>query len=311
MKFLNLAAICAATMMFAMPAGAQTADKDEVYRTTEEKYTADKKVDKMAAEPANPVVATVNGVKILSSDVEVARGQLPEQYRNLPMDQIYQPILNQLIRTKILSAQARADKLHETYTYKRRVSLVAERLLEEALLTKTVGEKVTDEALRSRYDKTSGSFPTKDEIRARHILVKTEAEADAIIKELTGGADFAKLAAEKSIGPSKANGGDLNYFSKGQMVPPFEEAAFALAKGEFTKSAVKSPFGWHIIKLEDKRQSKPPSFDESRARLGQEMSQEIAEQLVKDLTGKATIQRFEADGSTPRMRRIQPAPAAR
>ena len=300
MKFSNLAAICAATMMFAMPAGAQTADK-----------TADKKVNKMAAETANPVVATVNGVKILSSDVEVARGQLPEQYRNLPMDQIYQPILNQLIRTKILSARARADKLHETDTYKRRVRLVAERLLEEALLTKTVGEKVTDEALRSRYDKNSGSFPTKDEIRARHILVKTEAEADEIIKELTGGADFAKLAAEKSIGPSKTNGGDLNYFSKGQMVPPFEEAAFALAKGEFTKSAVKSPFGWHIIKLEDKRQSKPPSFDESRARLGQEMSQEIAEQLVKDLTGKATIQRFEADGSTPRMRRIQPAPAAR
>jgi len=300
MKFSSLAAVCAATMMFAMPAGAQTADK-----------TADKKADKMAAEPANPVVATVNGVKILSSDVEAARGQLPEQYRNLPMDQLYQPILNQLIRTKILSAQARVDKLHETDTYKRRVDLVAERLLEEALLAKTIGEKVTDEALQARYDKTSGSFPTKDEIRARHILVKTEAEADAIIKELTGGADFAKLAAEKSIGPSKANGGDLNYFSKGQMVPPFEEAAFALAKGEFTKSAVKSPFGWHVIKLEDKRQSKPPSFGESRDRLGQEMSQEIAEQLVKDLTGKATIERFEADGSAPRMRRIQPAPAVR
>jgi peptidyl-prolyl cis-trans isomerase C len=308
MKFSSLAAVCAATLMFVMPAGAQTADKSADKSADK---IADKKADKMVAVPANPVVATVNGVKILSSDVEVARGQLPEQYRNLPMDQLYQPILNQLIRTKILSAQARADKLHETDTYKRRVDLVAERLLEEALLAKTIAEKVTDDALQSRYDKTSGSFPTKDEIRARHILVKTEAEADTIIKELTGGADFAKLAAEKSIGPSKANGGDLNYFSKGQMVPPFEEAAFALAKGEFTKSAVKSPFGWHVIKLEDKRQSKPPSFDESRTRLGQEMSQEIAEQLVKDLTGKATIERFEADGSAPRMRRIQPAPAAR
>jgi peptidyl-prolyl cis-trans isomerase C len=141
--------------------------------------------------------------------------------------------------------------------------------------------------------------------------VKTEAEADAIIKELTGGADFAKLAAEKSIGPSKANGGDLNYFSKGQMVPPFEEAAFALAKGEFTRSAVKSPFGWHVIKLEDKRQSKPPSFEESRDRLSQELSQEFAEQLVRGLTEKAKIERFEADGSAPRMKRIQPAPPAR
>lgn len=289
MKLLSLAAIGAATMMFASPVTAQTD----------------------TATAANTVVATVNGVKILRSDVEAARSQLPEQYRKLPMDQLYQPILNQLIRTKVLSAQARADKLHETEGYKRRVALIAERMLEEELLKKTIDEKVTDEALQARYDKTSGSFPTKEEIRARHILVKTEAEADAIIKELTGGADFAKLAAEKSIGPSKANGGDLNYFSKGQMVPPFEEAAFALAKGEFTRSAVKSPFGWHVIKLEDKRQSMPPSFEESRDRLSQELSQEFAEQLVRGLTEKAKIERFEADGSAPRMKRIQPAPPAR
>ena len=289
MKILSLAVIGAATMMFASPVTAQTD----------------------TATAANTVVATVNGVKILRSDVEAARSQLPEQYRKLPMDQLYQPILNQLIRTKILSAQARADKLHETEGYKRRVALIAERMLEEELLKKTIDEKVTDDALQARYDKTSGSFPTKEEIRARHILVKTEAEADAIIKELTGGADFAKLAAEKSIGPSKANGGDLNYFSKGQMVPPFEEAAFALAKGEFTRSAVKSPFGWHVIKLEDKRQSKPPSFEESRDRLSQELSQEFAEQLVRGLTEKAKIERFEADGSAPRMKRIQPAPPAR
>lgn len=289
MKLLSLAAIGAATMMFASSVTAQTD----------------------TATVANTVVATVNGVKILRSDVEAARSQLPEQYRKLPMDQLYQPILNQLVRTKVLSAQARADKLHETEGYKRRVALIAERMLEEELLKKTIDEKVTDEALQARYDKTSGSFPTKEEIRARHILVKTEAEADAIIKELTGGADFAKLAAEKSIGPSKANGGDLNYFSKGQMVPPFEEAAFALAKGEFTRSAVKSPFGWHVIKLEDKRQSKPPSFEESRDRLSQELSQEFAEQLVRGLTEKAKIERFEADGSAPRMKRIQPAPPTR
>ncbi len=289
MKLFSLAAIGAATMMFASSVTAQTD----------------------TATAANTVVATVNGVKILRSDVEAARSQLPEQYRKLPMDQLYQPILNQLVRTKVLSAQARADKLHETEGYKRRVALIAERMLEEELLKKTIDEKVTDEALQARYDKTSGSFPTKEEIRARHILVKTEAEADAIIKELTGGADFAKLAAEKSIGPSKANGGDLNYFSKGQMVPPFEEAAFALAKGEFTRSAVKSPFGWHVIKLEDKRQSKPPSFEESRDRLSQELSQEFAEQLVRGLTEKAKIERFEADGSAPRMKRIQPAPPTR
>lgn len=287
MKISSFAAAFGATILFALPAAAQNA----------------------AAKPAtDPVVATVNGAKILRSDVDAARGQLPEQYRNLPMAQIYQPLLNQLIRTKILSAEARAGKLHETELYKRRVALIQDRLLEEALLQQKIAEKITDDAIRARYDETVGSFPTSEEVRARHILVKTEAEADAIIEDLAGGADFAKLAAEKSIGPSKTRGGDLDYFGKGQMVPPFEKAAFALAKGEFTKKAVKSPFGWHVIKVEDKRQSKPPSFEESREKIGQELSQKIAADLVKDLTEKAKIERFEADGSAPRLRRIQPAP---
>ena len=213
-----------------------------------------------------------------------------------------------MIRTKILSAEARSSNLHETETYKRRAALIQDRLLEEALLQKMIADKITDDAIRARYKETVGSFPTSEEVRARHILVKTEAEADAIIKELAGGADFAKLAAEKSTGPSKTRGGDLDYFGKGQMVPPFEKAAFALAKGEFTKKAVKSPFGWHVIKVEDKRQSKPPSFEESREKIGQELSQKIAGDLVEELMAKAKIERFEADGSAPRMRRIQPAP---
>ena len=302
-KFLSFRAVCVATMVLVLPAGVQSADK-----------SVDTKSNKVAAKtmvPSNPVVAKVDGVTIMGSDVETARGQLPEKYRNLPMKQLYQPILNQLIRTKILSAQARTYRLHETDAYKRQVDLIAERILEESLLAKIIEEKVTEEALKLRYDKTSGSFPTKVEIRARHILVKTQAEADVIIKELNDGAEFAKLAAAKSTGPSKNQGGDLGYFSKGQMVPPFEAAAFSLSKGEFTKSAVKSAFGWHIIKLEDKRQSKPPSFEESRARISQELSQEIVGQLVKDLTGKASIERFEADGSAPRMKRIQPALPAR
>jgi peptidyl-prolyl cis-trans isomerase C len=138
--------------------------------------------------------------------------------------------------------------------------------------------------------------------------VKTEDEANDLIKRLVAGADFAKLATENSTGPSKTRGGDLDYFGRGQMVPQFEEAAFALAKGEFTQKPVRSPFGWHVIKVEDKRQSKPPSFEESRAKLGQEVSQEVAAELVKNLMENAKIERFEADGSAPRMRRIQPAP---
>ena len=240
-------------------------------------------VDGVHAQPADPVVATVNGAKIVRSDVEAARAQLPEQYRSLPMEQVFQPILNQLIRSKLIAQKASAEKLQETEAYRSRLETIKERLLEEAYLQKLI---------------------------ARHILVKTEAEAAAIIKDLAGGADFAKLAEEKSIGPSKTRGGDLDYFGRGQMVKPFEESAFALKKGEVSPKPVQSPFGWHVIKVEDKRQAKPPSFEELQPRLGEEMSQEIAGDLVQSLTEGAKIERFEPDGSAPRMKRIDPAPPA-
>ncbi|MGB0631913.1 MAG: peptidylprolyl isomerase [Alphaproteobacteria bacterium] len=292
MNFGTFAAALAVSLAVGLPAGAQ-----------------DKTPNGAAAN--DPVVATVNGAKIFRSDVEAARGQLPEQYRNLPMDQLFTPLVNQLVRSKLMAGKARADNLHETANYKKRMALIQDRLLEEALLDKVIGARVTDDALQEKYKKSIADFPSKEEVRARHILVKTEDEAKALVKELDGGADFAKLAADKSIGPSKSRGGDLDYFGRGQMVPPFEKAAFALAKGEYTKAPVQSPFGWHVIKVEDKRQSKPPTFEESRAKIGQELSQEIAADLVKDLMENAKIERFEADGSAPRLKRIQPAPAAR
>ena len=286
MKFGILAAVVAVSLAVGLPAGAQV---------------------RPAAN--DPVVATVNGTGILRSDVEAARAQLPEQYRNLPMDQLFTPLVNQLVRSKLMAARARQENLQESDGYNKRLSLIRERLLEEALLDKMISERVTKDALQAKYKETVAKFPSKQEVRARHILVKTEDEAKALVKELDGGADFAKLAADKSIGPSKSRGGDLDYFGRGQMVPPFEKAAFALKKGEYTKTPVQSPFGWHVIKVEDTRQSKPPTFEESRAKLGQELSQEIAAELVKELMEGAKIERFEPDGSAPRLKRIQPAPA--
>jgi peptidyl-prolyl cis-trans isomerase C len=290
MKFGKFAVAVAVSLAVGLPAGAQDKTQD-------------------TSVSADPVVATVNGAKIRQSDVAAARAQLPEQYRNLPMDQLFAPLVNQLVRSKLMAAKARADKLDESADYKKRMALIQDRLLEEALLDKVISARVTDGALQAKYKESVAKFPSKEEVRARHILVKTEDEAKTLVKELDGGADFAKLAADKSIGPSKSRGGDLDYFGRGQMVPPFEKAAFALGKGEYTKTPVQSPFGWHVILVEDKRQSKPPSFEESRAQLGQELSQEIAADLVKDLMESAKIERFEADGSTPRLKRIQPAPA--
>ena len=261
-----------------------------------------------AAADADPVVATVNGAAIHRSDVVAAQQQLPEQYRNLPLDKVFQPIVNRLIQTKLMAQKATAEHLQDTDSYKRRLAMIEDRLLEESYIRMIVGQKVTDAALQKRYKENLSKYPVQEEIRARHILVKTKAEAEDIIKQLKAGADFAKLAAEKSIGPSKTRGGDLDYFTRGQMVKPFEDAAFALKKGEITTEPVHTPFGWHVIKVEDRRQAKPPTFEQEKQKLAEEMTEEVARAAIQSLTEKADIKRFELDGSAPRLRRVDPAP---
>ena len=256
------------------------------------------------AQTKNPVVANVNDDKLYRSDIDDARAQLPERYRHLPLQEVYQPLLTRLIRAKLFAQQARAEGLHKSALYKRRLAVLADRLLGEMLLEREFAARIDEKTLRSRYEKTVER--TGEEIRARHILVRSQAEAAEIIERLTAGADFSKLAADKSIGPSKDKGGDLGYFGRGQMVPSFEAAAFALGKNETTKKPVQSPFGWHVIKLEDRRRPKPPSFEEARGKLFEDMSREVAEDLVRRLTESARIERYQPDGSAPSLR---PAPS--
>ena len=154
MKYLKLAVMAAAPLVFGQTALAQTSAPD-------------------------PVVATVNGAKIHKSDVDAARTQLPEQYRKLPMSQLFEPLVSQLVRTKILAGKARADKLHETDGHKRRLALFEERMLEQTFLGQEIVKQITDKALRERYREAIAKFPEKEEVRARHILVKTEDEAKA------------------------------------------------------------------------------------------------------------------------------------
>jgi len=256
----------------------------------------------------DPIIASVNGKSIYRSDLDIVRTRLPEQYRNLPMKELFQPLLNRLIRSTLLATAAKAQKLDKTPQYKRGLAFAKVRILEQALLEREIAKNVTKEAVRARYKNTIGKFSAKEEIRARHILVKTRQEALKIVKELIAGANFAQLAKERSTGPSKNRGGDLNYFGRGQMVPQFELSAFGLEIGKFTKKPVQTQFGWHIIKLEDKRISKPPRFEEIRAKIQRDMAGEVVSKFVTGIIKKANIQRFEMDGSKPRLRRIQNAP---
>ncbi|MEK9671059.1 MAG: peptidylprolyl isomerase [Rhodospirillaceae bacterium] len=243
------------------------------------------------------IVATVNGEKIMRSDVEAAHGKLPAQYQQVPFDQIFPALLDNVINTKLAAAAAREAMLNETKEYKDELVSFQERLLGAMMMQQAVEKGITDARIKSRYDDMIKQMGDQSEVHARHILVKTEDEAVAVIKDIAGGADFAETAKKKSTGPSGPNGGDLGFFGKGQMVPEFEKAAFALKRGEVTKKPVKTQFGWHVIKVEDKRSQQPPAYKEMEGQIRQQMMQEAGAVYAEELRKGAKIQRFNLDGT--------------
>ena len=246
----------------------------------------------------DPVVAIVNGDKILKSELMAARENLPKEYKPVPLEQIFPILLTSLVDSKLVAADARAKKLDQEAGYKEQLERISVQVLERYAVRQAVEAAVTDEKLRAVYDARDAGEGAK-EVKARHILVKTNDEAMAIIKDLDGGADFAELAKAKSTGPSGANGGSLGFFGKGQMVPAFEEAAFGLEKGAYTKEPVQTQFGFHIIMVEDERAKTPPSFEESVDQIRNEIAQQAAAQYSEGLRGEAKIEKFNIDGSKP------------
>ena len=244
----------------------------------------------------DPVVATVNGTNIHKSMLVAAQELLPQQYQKIPLMQIYPALVDTVIDMKLSAADARKKRLHETEDFKILMSRIEDQMLQRTVLQAEMDKALTEEALRNRYDDLIVDGRSSVEVHARHILVKTKEEAKAIIKELQGGANFEATAKEKSTGPSGPNGGDLGFFGKGQMVPEFEKASFSLEKGAITDEPVKTQFGWHIIKLEDRRKSEPPSFEAVKQKLQTEISQETGTNYVSGLRKEAKIERFDLDG---------------
>lgn len=243
-----------------------------------------------AADEADPVVATVAGVEILASELELAEGDLDPQFARLPDDQRKVAALAAVIDIKTLARKAEAEKLDETDEFKKLMAFQRDRALHNAIFKSAVVDPVSDADIKARYDKEIAATPPEEEISARHILLKTEDEAKAVIAELDGGKDFAELAKEKSTGPSAGQGGDLGYFSKGQMVPEFEAAAFALKKGEYAKEPVETQFGWHVIKLEDRRETTPPAFEEVADQVRQVVMRERYADLLKTAREETKIE---------------------
>lgn len=236
-----------------------------------------------ASEDPAKVLATVNGKDITIGEVDQAAGDLDPQFARLPAEQRRLAALAALIDIKAMADEATKQKLDQSDDFKSRMEFLRERALHNEYFKDEVVDKISDADVRARYDKEIASIPPQTEVRARHILVKTKEEAEAIIKKLEGGAKFEDLAKESSTDGTAANGGDLGYFGEGQMVPEFEKAAFALKPGEYTKEPVQSQFGFHVIQLEDRRTKQPPAFDQVSDQIRSIIMRERYVETVKKL----------------------------
>jgi peptidyl-prolyl cis-trans isomerase C len=256
----------------------------------------------LAAAPAlaqgdDPVAARVNGKELKRSEVAAMHQQLPQQMQQMPFEVVYPMLVDQLVSQMLITEAARKDKLDEDPTVQSKLKRYEERLVQEAWLTREVEKAATEEKLKARYDQYVSENPAKEEVSARHILVDEESRAKDIIKELEAGGDFAALAKQHSKDPAGATGGDLGFFSREEMVPEFAAAAFELKKGEHTKEPVKTQFGWHVIKVEDRRTGAHPSFEDSREQLADEVAREVINQRVAELKSGARVETFGLDGA--------------
>jgi peptidyl-prolyl cis-trans isomerase C len=255
---------------------------------------------KPAAAAKDPVVARVNGFDLHRSDIEEAARSLPPQARQQPADKIYAALLDQMIATTLVAQAARKAKIQDDPEVKRRLVLIEDQVMAQLYVDHLVEKGVSEQKLKADYDKYIKTAPPREEVSARHILLANEADAKAVIEQLNKGADFATLAKEKSTDPAgKTSGGDLGWFSKDQMVPEFADAAFKLKKGEITQTPVKTQFGWHVIKLEDRRTAPPPTFEQMKPQLADQAARELVAAKMKELKASAKVEVFNGDGSKP------------
>ena len=244
------------------------------------------------AQDSDPVVARVNGVDIHDSDIGFAEEEIGGNMPSIPPEQKRDYLVNYLVDVIVLSQAAEKQKLGDRPDVKRRLAFDHNRLLMESLLQDSGKSALSDEAERKVYDEAVKQVKNEEEVHARHILVPTEDEAKAILAQLKGGADFAALAKEKSKDPGAAEGGDLGYFTKEQMVPEFAEVAFKLGKGQLS-DPVKTQFGWHIIKVEDKRTRPTPTFEQVKPQIENYVAHRAQAEMVENLRKSATVERLD------------------
>ena len=237
----------------------------------------------------NPLLVRVNGKEIHWADIEKSAENLPEELRS-QLETIFPALLERLIDVELLVWAAREDGLEEDPEVRRLVAEYEDRVLSDTVIRRQVADRVTEDMLRKRYDAHIEGLAARSEVRARHILLDSEARAREVIAALDAGGDFAELARERSLGPTGAQGGDLSYFTRDNMVTAFAEAAFALEVGRYSRDPVRTEFGWHVIKVEDRRTEPAASFEDMKVELRDAAIRERLEALLRDLRGRAEIE---------------------
>jgi peptidyl-prolyl cis-trans isomerase C len=241
----------------------------------------------------DPLVATVNGVEIHESDLAMAEEDLGQNAQALPPEAKREQLVAYLADVILAAKDAEAKKVQDHKDFKSRIAFIRNKLLMETALQDVGKAAVTPEAMQKVYEEAKKQMGGEIEVRARHILVPTEEEAKAILAEIKKGTDFAELAKQKSKDPSAAaEGGDLGYFTKDQMVPEFAEVAFKLEKGQVS-DPVKTQFGWHIIKVEDKRTKPVPEFDKVKDQIETYVQRRAQAEYIGKLRQAAKIERMD------------------
>jgi peptidyl-prolyl cis-trans isomerase C len=247
----------------------------------------------------DPVVARVNGQDIKASDLAIVEEDIGPSLPQQMAGESKRDYLTTFFTDMLLVAHAaEAKKIQDGDDFKQRLAYFHNKLLMEMMLRSEAKASITEGAMHKVYDEATKQMSSEKEVRARHILVETEDDAKAILAELKKGADFAELAKQKSKDAGE-NGGDLGYFTRDQMVPEFSEVAFKLDKGQLS-DPVKSAFGWHIIKVEDKRDRPIPEFDKVKDQLQSYLSRKAQADLVGKLRADAKIERLDqTSGPSP------------
>ena len=246
-----------------------------------------------------PIVAQVNQETISLETLIHAINDLPKEIQSQPFLNYYEDLLERLIDVKLIAQEAKKINLLDDASVKAAIEFVTEKILMQAYLAKYAQENITEESLKNSYQNYIADVTSREEIKASHILLDTEEDAILIIKQLNNGENFEELAKIKSKGPSGPSGGDLGWFARGQMVPAFENEAFSLAPEEISQNPVQTQFGWHVIKVFEKRIPEAPSFESIKVNLIQDNERRLISKRIQELRKVASIEKMTSNELEP------------